>query len=411
MSSRAPRVVVVGAGIVGTCVAYYLARDGARVTLIDRDTPGRGVTARAFGWINVCHYAPVTSLRRQAVSAYHKLDTELGHALPVSWCGALTWSREPAQTEQFVRDQMADGLEVRLLERDETATLEPQLKELPSCAAFAASEGAIEPVEATRVVAGAAAERGARVLPSSGATGLVCESNRITGVHTDAGVIAADIVVLAAATGAKGLIGDIGLDLAVDVSPAILIELRTRRRVVNTIVSNPGFEVRQADDTTCFVAEDYIDESDEHGPPAVAAAALETVRTAVNLFRRSTENDRTFVQSLSLDVMPVWYWTDANDWCLTADPMDIPCIEIGFLAGREEPELFVQDMPTSGSMFTHDKVTYSYLRLPPLSDSGRVHQRHQHAVHRRLDSRRSGSAHVRPGGDPCRADARGRRRM
>lgn len=79
---------------------------------------------------------------------------------------------------------------------------------------------------------------------------------------------------------------------------------------------------------------------------------------AVNLFRRNTEQDKTFVQSLTLEVMPVWYWTDTTDWCLTADPNDIPIVEIGFLSGNEEPELFIQDSPTSGSMFSHDKVTY-----------------------------------------------------
>ena len=56
----------------------------------------------------------------------------------------------------------------------------------------------------------------------------------------------------------------------------------------------------------------------------------ELEETAVNLFRRSTENDRTFVQSLALDVLPVWYWTDATDWYLAADPLDIPCLEVGF---------------------------------------------------------------------------------
>ena len=80
--------------------------------------------------------------------------------------------------------------------------------------------------------------------------------------------------------------------------------------------------------------------------------------TAVNLFRRNTEQDKTFVQSLTLEVMPVWYWTDSTDWCLTADPNDVPIVELGFLSGNEEPELFVQDSPTSGSMFSHDKVTY-----------------------------------------------------
>jgi len=79
---------------------------------------------------------------------------------------------------------------------------------------------------------------------------------------------------------------------------------------------------------------------------------------AVDLFRRNTQNDKTFLQSLSLDVVPVWYWTDTNDWLLTAPTSQVPLIEVGFFQGQQEPALFVQDSPTLGSMFTHDKTTY-----------------------------------------------------
>lgn len=51
-------------------------------------------------------------------------------------------------------------------------------------------------------------------------------------------------------------------------------------------------------------------------------------------------------------------WTDANDWYLATDPLNTPILEVGFLGGREEPELFVQDQPTVGSQFTADKTTY-----------------------------------------------------
>lgn len=80
--------------------------------------------------------------------------------------------------------------------------------------------------------------------------------------------------------------------------------------------------------------------------------------TAADLFRRNTNQDKTFVQSLSPTIIPVWYWTDANDWAAMADPIDIPTIEIGFLDGTEEPELFVQDSPTAGSMFASDKMSW-----------------------------------------------------
>ena len=80
--------------------------------------------------------------------------------------------------------------------------------------------------------------------------------------------------------------------------------------------------------------------------------------TAADLFRRNTENDKTFAQSLALNVIPVWYWTDTNNWFLTADKMDIATLEIGFLDGNEEPDLFIQDNPTQGSLFANDTITY-----------------------------------------------------
>ncbi|MCY4221847.1 MAG: FAD-dependent oxidoreductase [Thiotrichales bacterium] len=36
----APHVVIIGAGVVGACIATYLQQQGARITLIDRQTPG-----------------------------------------------------------------------------------------------------------------------------------------------------------------------------------------------------------------------------------------------------------------------------------------------------------------------------------------------------------------------------------
>ncbi len=62
--------------------------------------------------------------------------------------------------------------------------------------------------------------------------------------------------------------------------------------------------------------------------------------------------------SYGLEVLIVPYWSDANDWALVCNPADCPTIEVGFFNGQEEPELFVQDQPTAGSMFTADKITY-----------------------------------------------------
>ena len=84
----------------------------------------------------------------------------------------------------------------------------------------------------------------------------------------------------------------------------------------------------------------------------------ELERTAYDMFTRKTNLDEDFVQSKKTKVIVVDYWLDSNDWVTVADPVILPVLEIGFLDGREDPELFIQDAPTVGSMFSHDKLTY-----------------------------------------------------
>lgn len=49
---------------------------------------------------------------------------------------------------------------------------------------------------------------------------------------------------------------------------------------------------------------------------------------------------------------------DANDWLMLLPPNVIDIIEMGYLNGREEPEMFVADTPQSEQVFVADKVRY-----------------------------------------------------
>lgn len=93
-------------------------------------------------------------------------------------------------------------------------------------------------------------------------------------------------------------------------------------------------------------------------PPAILMVPLDMQETAVNLFNRSTNNDKTFIQDFAPDIIPVVTWTDANDWVMQANPLDIPVLEIGFLDGGQEPTLLAQSDPTSGSVFTNDVISW-----------------------------------------------------
>lgn len=52
------------------------------------------------------------------------------------------------------------------------------------------------------------------------------------------------------------------------------------------------------------------------------------------------------------------FMTDSTDWMMFADPAEVEILELAFLNGQQEPEMFVADQPTNGQMFVADKVQY-----------------------------------------------------
>src|SRR5437773_4955069 len=55
------RVVVVGGGVVGACSAYYLAKSGWRVTVLDRGHFGGGCSHANCGYVCPSHVLPLAT--------------------------------------------------------------------------------------------------------------------------------------------------------------------------------------------------------------------------------------------------------------------------------------------------------------------------------------------------------------
>ncbi len=64
-----------------------------------------------------------------------------------------------------------------------------------------------------------------------------------------------------------------------------------------------------------------------------------------------------FIRKLAIEPHVVDYWTDVDNYFVTADITQTPMIELGFWGG-EDPQLFVQDVPNVGSLFSNDAITY-----------------------------------------------------
>jgi hypothetical protein len=93
-------------------------------------------------------------------------------------------------------------------------------------------------------------------------------------------------------------------------------------------------------------------------PNELERTAWEVVNATVSSTGGRTETVENWFSTFGLIPIRVPYWSDATDWALIADPTQWDTIEIAFLNGRQEPEIFIQDAPTIGSVFTADKITY-----------------------------------------------------
>lgn len=93
-------------------------------------------------------------------------------------------------------------------------------------------------------------------------------------------------------------------------------------------------------------------------PPELEELAFQLCTSAVAIPGTPAGPSDTPNIHQGLTPVVVDYWTEADDWFLIADPADIPTIEVGFLDGKEQPELFVQDDPKVGAAFSADKVTW-----------------------------------------------------
>jgi glycine/D-amino acid oxidase-like deaminating enzyme len=217
--------VVIGAGVLGASVAARLAGSGVRVTLLDRDEPGRATSRWSFAWLNSNDKSPrpYHDLNHAGIRAWADLAPNLDGAAWYRPVGHLELATSPATQAALtarVRRLTSWNYDARLIDPAEAVELEPALR-LPGhdikVAAWFPREGYLltEPLIA-RLVA-RAESLGAKVL--TGEQGRVAALRTAPDappqVHTAAGVIlTADDVICCAGRWTPALTA-----LAIQVTP------------------------------------------------------------------------------------------------------------------------------------------------------------------------------------------------
>ena len=136
---RRRQCVVIGAGVLGACLAARLAEAGAEVTLLERAQPGQAATRWSFAWLNSNDKGPRAyhDLNHAGMRAWATLAADLGGAAWYRPAGNIEWAVDAPGRERLAARvrRLADwGYPARLIGAAEAAELEPSLR-LPSSVA------------------------------------------------------------------------------------------------------------------------------------------------------------------------------------------------------------------------------------------------------------------------------------
>ncbi|HEX7019511.1 MAG TPA: FAD-dependent oxidoreductase [Gemmatimonadaceae bacterium] len=203
-ASVRPDAIVIGGGIVGAACAAALARDGARVTVVEGSFVGGGTTAAGMGHLVVMDDSPAQfALTAYSQRLWAELAPELDRRCELDPCGTL-WIAEDDLQMDAVRAKQAmyarAGISTDVLDSRQLAEAEPELRLGLAGALLVPSDGVLYPP--------GAALRLIEIARSHGAT--LRERAEVIRIAPNAVCVAgetlrADVVVNAAGAGAARL--------------------------------------------------------------------------------------------------------------------------------------------------------------------------------------------------------------
>jgi len=255
------RVVVIGAGIVGSSIAYNLAKHGAEVVLLDKKGPATQASGNSFAWINASWYDTPDSyfrLRTHSLNEYHRLSTEAG--FPVHWGGSLEWYHsEQAQKEmaEGVSRVQEFGAPAWMIGSERATEIEPALNpQSDGQLAWCSRDGAVDPAIATHALVGGVVKNGGRAIFPAAVTNIHT-TNEASTVETDSGSFEADLVVIAAGINANELVAMAGIEktLLRPATPGIIVTTRPMNRWLNAISYTTDCHFHQLADGRVVIGE------------------------------------------------------------------------------------------------------------------------------------------------------------
>ncbi|WP_019119070.1 NAD(P)/FAD-dependent oxidoreductase [Brevibacillus massiliensis] len=213
-------VAVIGGGIIGSAIAYFVAKDGLSVTILERGDLVSGTSSRCDGNILAIDKDPgfdsQMSLKSQQL--VHQLSKELRLPFEYRAPGSILVcesEEEMVAAEKWVRRQNEAGLAFRIIDRQDLKQESPFFADDLLGGVECATDSLVNPYMFTFALCDGAQQYGAQILTKTEVTGIKKDAEGFFRIDSTRGEITAKKVVNAAGVWAPRIGAMVGIDIPI----------------------------------------------------------------------------------------------------------------------------------------------------------------------------------------------------
>ncbi|HXG36804.1 MAG TPA: glycine oxidase ThiO [Dehalococcoidia bacterium] len=250
---KTPEVLVIGGGVIGCAIAYYLAKSGSSVAVLERGEIGDGASGASAGMLAPLSEAhqpgPFLNLMMSSLQLYPSLLGELKAAaseidIEHQHIGVLRIAMNSAE-EQELRGRYTwqRGLDqgTQWLDGREARRLEPNLSSRVCAAILVPNEQQLNSLRLAQALAKAAQVHGAVIYRNSEVRSFQRSGERVSGVKTRDGQMTAGQIVLAAGSWGGRMASLLGASVPITPVRGQLMALASESALAHIIWGAKGY--------------------------------------------------------------------------------------------------------------------------------------------------------------------------
>jgi sarcosine oxidase subunit beta len=214
-------IVILGAGVMGASIAFHLAqRKAGKIVVIDKGHVAQGGSGRSSALIRMHYsYPPQVQLALVSLRMFQNWREAVGEAGHFRKTGfvRIVHPGERDRLKRNVEMQRKLGVSVKLIDRDELRALEPDWGvDDVELAAYEPDSGYGDGHGVANGFLDRARDLGVAYLSKTQAVKFLVEGERVRGIGTGDGEIAAPVVVAATGPWTRPLLQAVGIDLPIE---------------------------------------------------------------------------------------------------------------------------------------------------------------------------------------------------